>query len=194
MRAAANFAYVNRQMMAMLVRHDFRHVYGDVPMPLVYDVTHNMAKPENHGGKDIWVHRKGATRAFPPERMAGTPFEATGQPVLIPGSMGTASYVLVGGSRAAESLFSVNHGAGRVMSRTSATGHGRHGQRRSAAISDRRFEETMRGIRLICADRRAVKEEAPDAYKDIDGVIEVVSGAGLADVVARMRPLAVLKG
>ena len=195
MRAAANFAYANRQIMTMLVRHNFRHMYGDVPMPLVYDVTHNMAKLETHEGRELWVHRKGATRAFPPELMRGTRFSKIGQPVLIPGSMGTASYVLVGAGRAEESLYSVNHGAGRVMSRTAATGHGRRGQkRRPPAISDQRFKETMRGITLICADRRSAKEEAPDAYKDIDGVIKVVAGAGLADVVARVRPLAVLKG
>ncbi|NQT93637.1 MAG: RtcB family protein [Lentisphaerae bacterium] len=196
MRAAANFAYANRQMMAMLVRHNFRHIHGDVPMPLVYDVTHNMAKLEEHGGMDLWIHRKGATRAFPPSRMEGTPFAETGQPVLIPGSMGTASYVLVGKPGAAESLFSVNHGAGRVMSRSAATGRGRgrNKKQRPPAISDRRFDETMRGVKLICANRRSVKEEAPDAYKDIDSVIDVVVGAGLADVVARMKPLAVLKG
>ena len=196
MHSAANFAYVNRQMMAMLVRHDFRHLYGEVPMPMLYDVTHNMAKLEEHDGEDLWVHRKGATRAFPPERMQGTPFAHVGQPVLIPGSMGTASYVLRGTSAAAESLFSVNHGAGRVMSRTAATGRprGRHKGLRPPGISDERFEQTMRGIKLVCADRRGAKEEAPDVYKDIDAVVEVVAEAGLADVVARMRPLAVLKG
>jgi len=196
MRAAANFAYTNRQMLTQFVRHNIRHLYGDAPMPIVYDVTHNMAKLETHGRRELWVHRKGATRAFPPERMKDTPFEEIGQPELIPGSMGTASYVLVGTSRAAESLFSVNHGAGRVMSRTAATGRGRgrRKKQRPAAISDKRFAETMRGIKLICADRRSVKEEAPDAYKDIDAVIEVVAAAGLAEVVARLRPLAVLKG
>jgi len=194
MRAAANFAYVNRQIMAMLARHNFRRMYGDAPMPLVYDVTHNMAKLESHGGQWLWIHRKGATRAFPGALMQGTRFSRMGQPVLIPGSMGTASYVLVAGERAAESLYSVNHGAGRVMSRTAATGHGRHGQRRGAGISEQRFRETMKGIALICADRSSVKEEAPDAYKDIDSVVDVVVGAGLGEVVARMRPLAVLKG
>ena len=194
MRAAANFAYVNRQMMTALVRFNFRKMYGEVPMPLVYDVTHNMAKEETHDGRRLWVHRKGATRAFPPERMTGTRFDHIGQPALIPGSMGTASYVLVGTARSAESLFSVNHGAGRVMSRTQACGRSRHGKRRPAAISDKHFEETMRGVFLVCADRRAIKEEAPDAYKNIDHVIQVVADAGLAEVVARTRPLAALKG
>ena len=194
MRAAANFAYVNRQVMAMLARYNFRKLYGDVPLPLLYDVTHNMAKEEEHEGRRLWVHRKGATRAFPPERMAGTTYQRTGQPVLIPGSMGTASYVLVGTDQAAESLYSVNHGAGRVLSRSAATGFSRGRRKRPAAISDRRFEETMRGVCLICADRRTVKEEAPDAYKNIDEVVRVVADAGLARVVARMTPLAVLKG
>lgn len=194
MRAAANFAYANRQIMAALVRHNFRRAYGDMPLPMVYDVTHNMAKRETHGGQELWIHRKGATRAFPPGLMRGTRYERIGQPVLIPGSMGTASYVLVGTEKAAESLYSVNHGAGRRMSRTAAAGKGRHGQRRQAAISDQRFKESMEGIALVCADRAGAKEEAPDAYKDIDAVVRVVAGAGLADVVARLRPLGVLKG
>ncbi len=120
MHCAANFAFVNRQVMAMLVRKNFRHHYGNIPMPLVYDVPHNMAKLETHSGQRLWVHRKGATRAFPPERMKGTPFEQSGQPVIIPGSMGTLSYLLVGTKEAAESLYSVNHGSGRVMSRRKA--------------------------------------------------------------------------
>ena len=194
MNAAGNFAYANRQIMTTIARHNFRKAFGDAPLPLVYDVTHNMAKRETHGGQELWVHRKGATRAFPPGRMRGTRYESIGQPVLIPGSMGTASYVLVGTEKAAESLFSVNHGAGRRMSRTAATGRGRKGRRRQAAISDQRFRDSMKGIALICADRSGAKEEAPDAYKDIDGVVRVVEGAGLADVVARLRPLAVLKG
>ena len=196
MNAAANFAFVNRQVMVWFVRRNFRHYLGGIPMPTLYDVTHNMAKPEVHGGGEWWVHRKGSTRAFPASKMQGTPYAKTGQPVLIPGSMGTASYVLVGREDAAESLFSVNHGAGRVMSRTQAAGKTtRKGAvLRPAAISDQRFEQTMDGVTLICANRHKIKEEAPDAYKDIDEVIDVVTGAGLADKVARMVPLAVLKG
>ena len=189
MNAAANFAFVNRQVMAALVRRNFRHFFGELTMPSVYDVPHNMAKPEEHEGRRLWVHRKGATRAFPPGRMTG-PFAATGQPVLIPGSMGTASYLLAGVESGAESLFSVNHGAGRVMSRTAAAG--RRG--RGGAISGHDLERAMRGIELVAASRRGALEEAPQAYKDIDAVVEVVAGAGLARVVARLRPLAVLKG
>ncbi len=189
MNAAANFAFVNRQVMAALVRRNFRHFFGELAMPSVYDVPHNMAKLEEHEGRKLWVHRKGATRAFPPERMTG-PFAATGQPVLIPGSMGTASYLLAGIASGAESLFSVNHGAGRVMSRTAAAG--RRGK--AGAISRHDLERAMQGIELVAASLKGALEEAPQAYKDIDAVIEVVAGAGLAKVVARFRPLAVLKG
>jgi len=183
--------------MAMLVRKNFRHHYGNIPMPLVYDVPHNMAKLETHFGEQLWVHRKGATRAFPPERMKGTPFEQSGQPVIIPGSMGTRSYLLVGTKEAAESLYSVNHGSGRVMSRRKAAGKisRRDGKvLQPGAISDEQFRQSMEGIHLICEDKASIKEEAPAAYKNIQDVMEVVIGAGLAKVVAKMRPLGVLKG
>ncbi len=197
MHCAANFAFVNRQIMAMLVRKNFRHHYGNIPMPLVYDVPHNMAKLETHFGEQLWVHRKGATRAFPPERMKGTPFEQSGQPVIIPGSMGTRSYLLVGTKEAAESLYSVNHGSGRVMSRRKAAGKIRRRDGKvlqPGAISDEQFRQSMEGVHLICEDKASIKEEAPAAYKNIQDVMEVVIGAGLARVVAKMRPLGVLKG
>ncbi|MFH1761885.1 MAG: RtcB family protein [bacterium] len=197
MRACANFAYVNRQAMAMLVRRCIRHDYGrDIELPTVYDVSHNIASFEGHQGKQYLVHRKGATRAFGKTRMKGTAFEGTGQPVLIPGSMGTASYLLAGVESGARSLFSVNHGAGRVMSRRQAGGKiTRKGKiRNEGAISDKRFHESMKGIHLICENYKHIKEEAPDAYKNIDQIIETVCGAGLALKVARMAPLAVLKG
>ncbi|MBN2581560.1 MAG: RtcB family protein [Planctomycetes bacterium] len=198
MKCAANFAYANRQVMATLIRHDVRHLLeGDLPMPLVYDVAHNIAKMESMDGRTYCVHRKGATRAFPPSRMAGTPFAATGQPVLIPGSMGTASYLLVGVESGKRSFYSVNHGAGRVMSRTEASGPKRRGKSAGAAggaISDEAFTRSMDGIYLLCRDRHRIKEEAPQAYKDIEPVIDTVEGAGLARRVARMVPLAVLKG
>lgn len=195
MHAAANFAFVNRYVMAALVRRNVRHYYGaNLPMPTLYDVPHNIAKLEEHGGTKYWVHRKGATRAFPPELMQETQYAATGQPVLIPGSMGTASYVLAGTQSGREALYSVNHGAGRKMSRTAASGVGRHGAKHEGAISDEEFRRSMEGVLLLCEDRRTIKAEAPGAYKDIDEVIAVVSGAGLAVSVARLRPLAVLKG
>ena len=199
MNGAANFAFANRSVMALLVRRAFGSVFGSQEVGgirSVYDVTHNMAKEERWEGKNYMVHRKGATRAFDGERMSGTPFERLGQPILIPGSMGTASYVLMGHAGSRRSFFSVNHGAGRVMSRTKAAGRkgkrGRSGV--NAAISDQDFKRSMEGVVLICENPRRIKEEAPAAYKDIDEVIRVVLGAGLALPVARLAPLAVLKG
>ena len=196
MGAAANFAFANRQAIAATVRRAFARALGrQVGLPTVYDVSHNIVRLERPGDRRLYVHRKGATRAFPASRMRGTELQALGQPVLIPGSMGTASYVLLGTETAAESLYSVNHGAGRAMSRTAAAGRGRRGRRSGGGrISAARFEESMRGIHLVCADRNAAREEAPDAYKDVDLVVETVVGAGLAEVVARLVPLAVLKG
>jgi tRNA-splicing ligase RtcB len=195
MGAAANFAFVNRHIMGLLVRRCFARMFGPTPMPLVYDVTHNMAKLETHQGKRLWVHRKGATRAFGPGLMAATPFEQVGQPIITPGSMGTASYLMVGTGDSEESLCSVNHGAGRIMSRTAASGMGRHGRNAGEAmISDNEFKRSMAGIKLITGDRRRIKEEAPGAYKDIDEVVRIVAQCGWARPVARMVPLAVLKG
>jgi tRNA-splicing ligase RtcB len=198
MAAAANFAFANRQAIAQVVRRAFADELGrPTGLPLLYDVSHNLARVEDHGGRRLHVHRKGATRAFPPSRMPPGELSRLGQPVLIPGSMGTASYVLLGADGAAETLYSVNHGAGRTMSRTAAAGKVRRRDgkvMRPGAISDRRFAESMAGVHLVCEDRRSIKEEAPDAYKDIDLVIDTVVGAGLARVVARLIPLAVLKG
>ena len=196
MNAAANYAYANRHILTCFVRREVRaFTLKDAPLDLIYDVAHNIMKKEIHNNQELFVHRKGATRAFPKERMKGTPFNEIGQPVIIPGSMGTASYLLLPGPNVEETLCSVNHGAGRVMSRTAASGRNRRGKKKGqAAISDSRFRESMKGILLICEDKRTIKEEAPDAYKDIDEVVRVVQGAGLAVPIARMRPLAVLKG
>jgi tRNA-splicing ligase RtcB len=195
MSAAANFAFVNRHIMALLVRRCFNWMFGPMPLNLVYDVTHNMAKLETHNGARLWVHRKGATRAFGPKQMAGTVFAKTGQPIITPGSMGTASYLLVGTGNSEESLNSVNHGAGRVMSRSAARGKSRRGKTLSQAqITDDQFKRSMKGIKLIAGDKSRIKEEAPGAYKDIDEVIRVVVECGWAKAVARMVPLAVLKG
>jgi len=195
MGAAANFAFVNRQIMALLVRRCFNRTFGPTPLALVYDVTHNMAKLETHEGARLWVHRKGATRAFGPAQMAGSLFAQTGQPIITPGSMGTASYLMVGTGQSGESLNSVNHGAGRVMSRTAALGKSRRGKTVAAAlITDDQFKRSMKGVTLIAADKRKIKEEAPDAYKDIDEVVRIVVECGWAKRVARMVPLAVLKG
>jgi tRNA-splicing ligase RtcB len=195
MGAAANFAFTNRHIMALLVRRCFNRMFGPTPLKMVYDVTHNMAKFEDHNGRGLWVHRKGATRAFGPERMAGTVFSKIGQPMITPGSMGTASFLMVGTGNSDESLCSVNHGAGRVMSRTAALGKSRRGRVITPArISDEKFKRSMDGIKLIAGNRGKIKEEAPDAYKDIDEVVRIVVECGWARVVARMVPLAVLKG
>jgi len=195
MGAAANFAFTNRHVMALLVRRCFNRMFGPTPLKMVYDVAHNMAKFETHNGKQLWVHRKGATRAFGPERMAATIFAQTGQPIITPGSMGTASFLLVGTGNSDESLCSVNHGAGRVMSRTAALGKARRGRIITPGlISDEQFRRSMEGIKLIAGNKRKIKEEAPDAYKDIDEVVRIVVECGWARAVARMVPLAVLKG
>jgi tRNA-splicing ligase RtcB len=197
MNAAANFAFANRELMTLLLRRAVHEALSpEVEVALIYDVPHNIAKRERHGGEDLWVHRKGATRAFPPRRMAQAPFDTIGQPAIIPGSMGTSSYLVLGTDTSAASLNSVNHGAGRAMSRTEASGRSRRGKRREggAAISDEDFRRAMEGILLLCEDRRRIKEEAPQAYKDIDAVMETVVEAGLGRLLARMKPLAVLKG
>jgi len=195
MAAAANFAFTNRHIMAMLVRRCFNRMFGPTPLKLVYDVAHNMAKFETHKDGKLWVHRKGATRAFGPARMTETIFAKTGQPIITPGSMGTSSFLLVGTGNSDESLCSVNHGAGRVMSRTAARGKNRRGKVVTPAlITDQQFKRSMEGIKLITSDKRRIKEEAPDAYKDIEEVIRIVTQCGWAKPVAKMLPLAVLKG
>jgi tRNA-splicing ligase RtcB len=197
MHGAANFAFANRQLMAQLIRRTLRQaIRSDLSIDTVYDVAHNIARLERHHHQDHWVHRKGATRAFPGKLLRNTAFEQTGQPVLIPGSMGTASYVLAGIDSGFESLYSVNHGAGRRLSRTAAAGViSRKGKVvKQGIISDSAFRDSMKGVYLLCEDRLSIKEEAPAAYKDIGAVIETVAGAGLAAIVAKMVPIAVLKG
>jgi tRNA-splicing ligase RtcB len=196
MASAANYAWANRQCMAHLARRSFEEVLAgkvkDFDLRTVYDVAHNIAKIEEHvvDGKRmrLCIHRKGATRAFGPGHPAVTPvYRAVGQPVLVPGDMGTASYVLVGTTAAMEESFGTScHGAGRVMSRTAA--------KKKIHGGTLRRELEARGIRVRAASMSGLAEEAPDAYKDIDAVIEVVHGAGLARKVARLRPLAVMKG
>jgi tRNA-splicing ligase RtcB len=192
MAAAANFAFANRQMMTHRAREAFRKVLGPVSLPIVYDVCHNIAKFEEHEvGKKrmtLLVHRKGATRAFP----AGHPalpegLRPVGQPVLIPGSMGTASYVLVGTGRAmAETFGSSCHGAGRAMSRTQA--------KRETTGEELLREMKKLGIYVRGQSRSGLAEEKPDAYKDVDAVVDVVRRAGIARTVARLVPVAVMKG
>jgi tRNA-splicing ligase RtcB len=196
MVSAANYAWANRQCMAHLARRSFEEVLAgkvqDFDLYTVYDVAHNIAKIEDHvvdGVKTkLIVHRKGATRAFGPgHREVTQVYRDVGQPVLVPGDMGTASYVLVGTADAmGESFASSCHGAGRTMSRTAAKKKIHGGTLR------RELEE--RGIQVRAGSLAGLAEEAPAAYKDIDAVIEVVHGAGLARKVARLRPLGVMKG
>jgi len=175
MAGAANFAWCNRQILMHWTREVFsktmRSSPGKLGISLVYDVAHNIAKMEN----GLCVHRKGATRAFP------------GQPVLIPGDMGRYSYVLVGTERAMQETWgSVCHGAGRLMSRAEAT--------RKVTIKQLMDELKAREVIVRCASRKGLIEEAPEAYKDVRDVVDVVHNAGLARKVCRMKPLGVVKG
>ncbi|MGE5858588.1 MAG: RtcB family protein [Solirubrobacterales bacterium] len=191
MSCAANFAWANRQTMAHRVREAVAAVIGrrdarDTRQ--VYDVAHNVAKLEEYGGRVLCVHRKGATRAFP----AGSDeipadYREIGQPVFIPGSMGTASFVLVGRPGSVERSFGSScHGAGRRMSRT--------GARREISGAELRRQLQSRGIVVRCPSQRGLAEEAPFAYKDVDRVVSVVERAGLAAPVVRLVPLGVVKG
>jgi len=193
MRASANFAWANRQAITHFLRGSFEKLFGkDVRLEVVYDVCHNIAKREKHEWegrrRDVLVHRKGATRAFPPgHRELPAAYREIGQPVLIPGSMGTASWVLVGAEAAMRETFgSVCHGAGRLMSRTAA----RKG--RDAREVQKRLED--QGILVRSETRDGILEEIPEAYKNVDEVIEVVHQAGLSRKVARLRPMGVIKG
>jgi tRNA-splicing ligase RtcB len=183
MRAAANFAFANRQVLAQRVRETFARILGrsqaDLDMAVVYDVAHNIAKVEEHDvdgrRRRLLVHRKGATRAFP------------GQPVIVPGDMGRYSFVLVGTEAAMRETFgSTCHGAGRVLSRTAAV----------QAARGRRIDRELaeRGVVARARGRDALSEEMPEAYKDVADVVDVVHRFGLSTRVARLRPLGVIKG
>ena len=196
MKGAANFAFANRQLLTHLIRRSFEDALAgkvdDFSLYQIYDIAHNMAKIEEHevDGRRmrVCVHRKGATRAFGP----GSPvlpevYRDIGQPVLVPGSMGTASWVLVGteGSMA-QSFGSTCHGAGRVMSRSRA--------KKEVHGNELRQDLEAKGIRVRAGSLSGLAEEAPQAYKDVDRVIEIVHGAGIARKVARLVPVAVVKG
>ena len=196
MRAAANYAWANRQCITHWTRESFMQVLGGSPrslgLSLVYDVAHNIAKVEEHmvegEKKKLVVHRKGATRAFPPGHPDLSPaIRQIGQPVLIPGDMGRASFVLLGTETAMRETFgSTCHGAGRVMSRHQAIKRARGRQ------IWRELEE--KGIIVRSAGRETLAEEMSEAYKDISAVVDVVHRAGIAKKVARLRPLGVVKG
>jgi tRNA-splicing ligase RtcB len=196
MKAAANYAFANRQALAYHARRSFKEVFGsqvgEEPLRQVYDIAHNMAKIETHRieGKEmpVCVHRKGATRAFgagseglPPE------YRSLGQPVLVPGSMGTESWILLGTETNEELSFGSScHGAGRVMSRRQA--------KRTIKGDRLRGELEKEGISVRAGSMPGLAEEAPQAYKDVSRVVETVSKAGIARKVARLRPVAVIKG
>lgn len=196
MAAAANYAWANRQAMMHWVREAFEKVFGlgaeKLGLDLVYDVAHNIAKFEEHEveGKRVklCVHRKGATRAFPP----GHPdvpeaYRSVGQPVIIPGDMGTASYLLVGTQRAMQQTFgSTCHGAGRVWSRSHAM--------REISGHEVKTRLEKEGILVLSTSTKTLAEETPEAYKDVDEVVEVAHSAGISKKVARMRPVGVIKG
>ena len=195
MACAANFAWANRQMIVHWVRQSFENVLKqsaeELGMHIVYDVCHNIAKIEEHfvdGEKKLlYVHRKGATRSFGPSRKEiPKKYQAVGQPVLIPGDMGTESYLLRGTDEAEEAFASTCHGAGRVMSRHEAK------RRWSGREIARKLE--MKGIYAHPASWTVMAEESPDAYKDVSQVVNVTHGAGLSLKVAKMVPLGVVKG
>jgi tRNA-splicing ligase RtcB len=190
MSCAANFAWANRQRIAHTIRQTAARVLGVAAdqVRTIYDVAHNMAKVEEHGGRMLCVHRKGATRAFGAGH-ADVPecYRAVGQPVFIPGSMGTSSWVLTGvATSEARSWGSACHGAGRTMSR--------HVAKAKVTGGALRRELEAQGIVVRCPTSAGLAEEAPFAYKDVDRVAEVVEGAGLARRIARLRPLGVIKG
>jgi tRNA-splicing ligase RtcB len=193
MAAASNFGWANRHVIAHHVREAFRTVVGSsVVINTVYDVSHNIGKREKHEIDgvlmELLVHRKGATRSFGPHRPENpAKYLSVGQPVLIPGTMGTSSYVLVGSAEGMEKSFGTScHGAGRSMSRAKAKEMVRGSELRTMLESQ--------GIIIRCDSNAGLAEEAPLAYKDVDNVVNVVHGAGLARKVARCKPLAVVKG
>jgi tRNA-splicing ligase RtcB len=196
MRAAANFAWCNRQLLMWQAREVFARIFArtwqELQMNLVYDVCHNIAKLEEHTvngvKKKVWVHRKGATRAFPPGHPEVPPmYRKVGQPVIIPGDMGRASWVLAGQPGSMEKSFGTTcHGAGRAMSRTAAV----------KEAAGRRIDKELaaKGIIARAQSHKGLAEEQPKAYKNVDDVVEVVHQAGLSKKVARMRPIGVIKG
>jgi tRNA-splicing ligase RtcB (3'-phosphate/5'-hydroxy nucleic acid ligase) len=195
MRCAANYAWNNRQCLMHLARLAFERVFNmswqKMGMNLVYDVAHNIAKIEKYvidgKEKNLCVHRKGATRAFPPGHPAlPDRYKKTGQPVIIPGDMGRNSYLLVGTEKAQETFYSTCHGAGRVKSRTAAT--------KSINLNALLKELESKGIMVKASGRGTIVEEAPQAYKDVNDVVNVVHNAGISKRVCRMRPVGVIKG
>ncbi|MDD5653551.1 MAG: RtcB family protein [Candidatus Omnitrophica bacterium] len=195
MRCAANYAWANRQCLMHLTRLAFEKVFASswqkLGMFLIYDVAHNIAKIEKYNikgkEKNLCVHRKGATRAFPPHHPAlPERYKKTGQPVIIPGDMGRNSYLLTGTEKAVETFYSTCHGAGRVKSRTAST--------KSTNLNVLLKDLQSKGIIVKASGRGTIVEEAPSAYKDVNDVVNVVHNAGISRRVCRMRPVGVIKG
>lgn len=189
MACAVNFAFANRQFITHQVREALGESLNEVPHRLglaqVYDVAHNIAKFEKHNSKKMLIHRKGATRALPPNH-PWTPeiYRRLGQPAIVPGSMGTSSYVVLGTDKISSTYHSVNHGAGRTLSRTQA----------KKTVSRNQFQEQMQEIIYNIKDYRKIVDEAPGAYKDIDLVIQTLAEIQYIEKVCRFRPLLSIKG
>jgi tRNA-splicing ligase RtcB len=193
MAAAANYAWANRQMITHFVRKAWKNILGNKggKLNLLYDVAHNIIKKEKYvidgKEKEVAVHRKGATRAFPPGHSElPEKYKKTGQPTILPGSMGTASYIMVGTKEAKEAFFTTAHGSGRTMSRRAAI--------RSISGKEIVRELELRGIIVKCYSLRGIAEEAPQAYKNVEDVVEIIHKANLSKKVAKLIPLAVIKG
>jgi tRNA-splicing ligase RtcB (3'-phosphate/5'-hydroxy nucleic acid ligase) len=188
MNCAANFAFANKQIITHFVRENMKNYFPDFEADVVYDICHNIAKFEKFDGKDVLVMRKGATRSFGPGREEiPEDYRKVGQPVLLPGSMGTASYVLVGTKKAEEiSWGSTAHGAGRVRSRTEA--------KKKMSFEDAKKDMTERGIVVEFGAQKGMVEESPFSYKDVDEVVRVSDEAGIGKKVAKLRPVMVVIG
>ncbi|NLK01245.1 MAG: RtcB family protein, partial [Clostridia bacterium] len=188
MASAANFAFANRQIITDYIRNSFSKVFAcswdKLGLDLIYDVAHNIAKFEEYDGEELLVHRKGATRALPEgHKDNNEKYLSTGQPAVIPGTMGTASYVVVGTQLAEETFYSVNHGAGRVLSRTAAR----------KTITEKEFTDSMEDVVHFHRPRKVI-DEAPGAYKDIETVVDTLADIEITKKVVQLKPMGVLKG
>ncbi|CAH1200469.1 RNA-splicing ligase RtcB [Paenibacillus plantiphilus] len=191
MYSALNFAVTNRHMIAFGVREAFREVFGSaLELPVLYDLMHNYALKEFHDNKPMLVHRKGATRALPPQHFLNTPaYRATGHPALIPGSMGTSSYIMIGREEGSKNFYSICHGAGRARSRRAT----------KELVTIDQFQQSLRigtedEVLVNHRSLETILDECPQAYKDVDAIIDSIVGASLADVVAKCKPMAAIKG
>lgn len=185
MSCAVNFAFANRQIISHYVREVFLEKFKGSRASLVYDVAHNIAKVEKVGDTDYIIHRKGATRALPPDHPLDPGiYKSTGHPAIIPGTMGTASYIVTGTPKILETYHSVNHGAGRLMSRKEA----------KATFTAKDVSNQLNSVIVSARDQTAIIDEAPHAYKDIHSVVETLAEIGLTKKILRLKPLAVVKG